>query len=844
MSELIKGWAQWFRDRPDREHEITLNRFFISIAILVFTLFFMPVGDTALAARAISVVYLVAATLLLGHLLYEPGISNARRIIAMVVDLVLLSCGLAIGQDAVAILYPFYYWIILGNGFRYGEAYLYSATAIGTAGFGVVVLLSPYWQSQPLLSGGLLAGIVILPLYAATLIRSLSRAKEAAEQANRAKSAFLTSVSHELRTPLNAIMGSTDLLRDTTLRRDQRDMVDTIQTASNALLSQINDLLDLSSIESGQIALQIAPFDPLELVGSVKNVGAVQALAKGVQFHLFATGRTPTRLEADARRVREVLINLVGNAVKFTTQGSVTLSIDCVFDGGSPFLVLEVSDTGIGMSPAEQAVIFQRFTQANSTILNRFGGTGLGLAIVRELVDLQKGRIEVSSRSGEGSAFTVRLPVRLMAEDEPMGSLLTETRVVLLDPLGTVPPETMDDLAATVGAVARATSVDEAMTRIILPAADEIRHTVVLIAGVLHAWPEPEDLERTVTELRTATPAGIFGFDRDTDGFPPIALRRLLTSVVDHTQIADGLSHAMRLTGLDQQSAAGSPAAITRRERGLRILLADDNRVNQKVISRILEAGGHFVKLAVDGQEALDAMDAGGLEFVLMDLNMPGMDGLEATKLYRMMSLDRPHLPIVGLTADATQSAADRAAEAGMDACLTKPVNGPVLLDRIDALYAEYGQPGERQPFRPVVVPDTPPVTQAASAPDADAHVDTAMLKNLETLGGPAFVAAVISDFLTDGSQLLLELREVAATGDVAGYAEKAHALQSGAGNIGVLQVAEFCRSWRPRSSEDLMENGPSVVERIEREFETARSILLRQHARRPLLISDRDAGA
>ena len=184
---IIKEWAAWFRRRPDREHEITLNRAVISLAILIFTLFFMPRGETAFAARLIAVLYLISATLLLAHLLWRPGISTVRRIVAMAVDLVLLSFGLAIGQGSVAILYPFYYWIILGNGFRYGEAYLYSATVAGTLGFLAVILSSPYWQSQPLLSGGLLGGIVILPLYAATLIRSLSRAKEAAEQLRAAR---------------------------------------------------------------------------------------------------------------------------------------------------------------------------------------------------------------------------------------------------------------------------------------------------------------------------------------------------------------------------------------------------------------------------------------------------------------------------------------------------------------------------------------------------------------------------------------------------------------------------------------------------------------------------------
>nr|WP_285292427.1 ATP-binding protein [Aureimonas altamirensis] len=766
----------------------------------------------------------------------------------MAVDLVLLSFGLAIGQGSVAILYPFYYWIILGNGFRYGEAYLYSATVVGTLGFLTVILSSPYWQGQPLLSGGLLGGIVILPLYAATLIRSLSRAKEAAEQANRAKSAFLTSVSHELRTPLNAIMGSTDLLVDTTLRRDQRDMVDTIRVASSALLSQINDLLDLSSIESGRLQLAPVTFDPLELLAGVRDVGAVQARAKDIEFHLFATARTPALLTADERRMREVLINLVGNAIKFTETGSVTLSVDYVDGKGGPSLLFEVEDTGIGMTDDEQAIIFKRFTQANATILNRFGGTGLGLAIVRELVDLQRGHIEVCSRPGEGSLFRVRIPVRKAAEAEaPAGSLLSETKVILLDPSHVYGGEVPAVIQRHSGIAVIAGTVEQAVTQVVLPAPDEIRHRVVLLVEMEPGWPEGADPAQFVAQLRTAAPTGIFGLTRRADGLPAASIRHIVPCIVGEERFGEDLMHAMRLIRRATETASGSHSTIVRREKGLRILLADDNRVNQKVISRILEAGGHYVKVVGNGEEALDAMEAGGIDFVLMDLNMPGMDGVESTKLFRMMSLGRPHLPIVGLTADATKAASDRAVQAGMDACLTKPVNGPALLEQIDLLFAEHGDgaawEGDRRPAAELkLVSETDaPLTRAA---EGDQHVDTAMLKNLETLGGPAFVAAVISDFLTDGSALLLELREVVAAGDVAGYAEKAHALQSGAGNIGVLRVAESCRSWRPKSSEELVEAGPGVVERIEQEFETARSILLRQHARRPLVISDRDQNA
>ena len=413
MSTSFQRWRLWLKNRPDREHEITLNRVVISLGIFIYVWFIMPGGsDQTAEARLIALTYLSSALVLLLHLLVRPGISIIRRLAAIGVDLILLSCGLYAGGEYVTILYPFYFWIILGNGFRYGVRYLYFGTALGAGGFFVVTRTADYWMTNRPLSLGLLAGIVILPLYAATLIRSLSQAREQAEQANQAKTQFLASVSHELRTPLNAVVGMSDLLSDTTLRTDQREMVETVKGSSRALLALIDDLLDFASIEAGKIALNPIPFDLAKVLSEVREIGQMQATAKGLRFNLHVTPRTPLLLVGDERRLREILLNLVGNAVKFTEHGGILVSADGVPDGEVASLRLEVSDTGIGIEDAARTRIFERFTQADETILNRFGGTGLGLAISQQLVRLQGGEITVESTPGKGSTFGFSIPLR------------------------------------------------------------------------------------------------------------------------------------------------------------------------------------------------------------------------------------------------------------------------------------------------------------------------------------------------------------------------------------------------------------------------------------------------
>ncbi|MFD1333449.1 sensor histidine kinase, partial [Methylopila musalis] len=397
--------------RRGDEHEMSLNRLVVGALLVGYCAFTSAWGQYLILASA----YAGGGVLIAAHLAWRPAPAPRRQAFARLFDIGFLSAALHVGGAATAVLYPLYLWIVFGNGFRFGLRALRDGAAIAVVGFAVAVLATPYWRDNPSLAIGLLIGLIALPAYAATLIQKLSRARIAAEEASKAKSLFLASVSHELRTPLNAVIGMTDLLRDTRLDDEQRDMVRTAGDAGRSLLALIDDLLNFSRIEAGRMPSHVTGFDLHQLLAEVRGMLTAQAREKNIRLSLCVTPRTPYRLKGEARQIRDVLLNLAGNAVKFTEAGGVVIGADLVgVEHGRPRVRFQVADSGIGVAPEAQKRIFEAFSQADSSIINRFGGTGLGLAICKQLVEMQGGELRLESEPEVGSTFWFDL---LLEED-------------------------------------------------------------------------------------------------------------------------------------------------------------------------------------------------------------------------------------------------------------------------------------------------------------------------------------------------------------------------------------------------------------------------------------------
>ncbi|HEY9344588.1 MAG TPA: ATP-binding protein, partial [Inquilinus sp.] len=734
----IKRILQQFRARPDSEHEMGYNRVAFCLVIFAYVL----ATDGGWYDLILPTVYLLTGLGFLLHIAVHPQRCPPRRVLAVIGDLGVLSLQLHFGGAGSSVFFPIYLWAILGNGFRFGLNYLHLSMAIGLAGFGAVILTTPFWHNNLSLSLGLLAGIVILPLYAGTLIRKLSKARQVAEEASQAKSMFLASVSHELRTPLTAIIGMGSVLHDTRLDPSQREMTQTVVSAGQQLLTLINDILDFSRIEAGQMTVQAADFDLPSLLAEMRAMVLTQARPKGLHLAIHIDRRVPLRLRGSERHLREIVLNLLGNAVKFTEAGSVVISVRPEAGlGDRPRLRFEVSDTGIGIAPEASTHIFESFRQADTSIMDRFGGTGLGLAICKRLIILLGGEIGVDSTPGIGSTFWFALDFDHAGEAEtrPTVEPIPELGVVAGDvaligrlmPLLTPAADTVETFG----------SIDAALSWPSLGSTD----TAAVLMVDRRALPtDPNQRMRVLAALCSAPSVRSILLDDPAAGDElPRDLKEAFATTMPAEADARSIGIALRIAQAGR--VHGHEATAIRRHtpagRSLSILVADDNRMNQKVLREILTRAGHQVQLVANGEEALDALDVATFDLVLMDINMPVMNGIEAAKLYRFTALDRPHVPIVALTADATPGVAARCAEAGMDACLTKPIEPEKLFIAIDDVLSGHGPATE--PERPPTLPDN--VTALPQA--GPAAVDMCVLDRLEALGGNDFLVELIDDF-------------------------------------------------------------------------------------------------
>ncbi|MFM9917012.1 MAG: CHASE domain-containing protein [Rhizobacter sp.] len=555
---------------------------------------------------------------------------------------------------------------------------------------------------------------------------ALRAATHAAEAASAAKSSFLTNMSHEIRTPLNAVIGLTHLLGHSRLDAEQSAFVGNIQLASRSLMGLINNVLDLAKIETGRTALDVQPFDVPELIDGLAAVFGSQAQAKGLEFNVSLPPGLPRRLQGDALRLGQVLTNLLGNAIKFTERGRVALVVESLGEDASGQLSLRfaVTDTGIGIDPETQGLLFQPFTQADVSTTRRYGGTGLGLSIVRQLAGLMGGLTGVVSRPGQGSEFWITLTLALVddgsLDDRDRGRL----RVLMVDG-GPAAGEPLVSLAAAFGwstdvVESAAAAIDRLRTR----ATGDGPPDIVVLQG--ESTPDPDgwhplldtvaaiDPERRPSTLRIEAVGGMPGFDAA--GRFDSTLRRPLDPATLFNAVDAAVIHrtgdparVIRVTRLEATGVLWLP--------GVRVLVVDDSDINREVASRVLAREGAIVSVAGTGIEALDMLrkSPGDFDVVLMDVQMPGMDGNEATRCLR----NEPGLtglPVIALSAGALLAEKQRALDAGMDDFLLKPLD-PVVLTRTVRLHVERTR---RAPLRVRLRAEPGPASRESAWPRID----------------------------------------------------------------------------------------------------------------------------
>ena len=631
-------------------------------------------------------------------------------------------------------------------------------------------------------SGGAVRTLTDITDYRRTQ-QQLAAAKEAAESGYRSKSAFLATMSHEIRTPLNGVVGMASLLLDTELTPEQRKSVETIQECSDALLELISDVLDFSKLEAGRLDVETRAFNLIELCEAVFNIIEPRARSKNVTLVFAPSAKLPAMIESDSARLRQVLLNLVGNALKFTDSGAVILQALPVGGGGAAGRArFEVTDTGIGISAEAQQRLFNEFTQVEASITRRYGGTGLGLAICKKIVAAMGGEIGVHSEVGKGSTFWFELP--FTASDAAPAPLLQTVPAGLTAAL--IADD--DDARGAVGTLLR----EIGLNVVAGSPPGELAKTQVALVHVHH--PVALDL------IRGKVPAGAGKLQFLGYGFGSLSFSSRNFSMIDGALTPSSVVRALASTGICGNQAA-LPAAAPRTAAvapkrsatSLAILLAEDNAVNQRIASSMLSNMGHTVDIAGNGRDAVAKATLRVYDVIIMDMQMPEMDGLEATRAIRALHGPEGHVPIIAMTANAF--AADRSAcmAAGMNDFLTKPITARKLFDAIEPWASGVTR------SRDAAADDDAADAEPPIDPDL---IDPQQMRMIqEEVGGEVLHELLIS-FWADAGGLLQEL-QLALSGEGPMRASTVlHTLKGAAASLGLIGCSQACEAARTAIAE------------------------------------------
>ncbi|MCG8083394.1 MAG: ATP-binding protein [Candidatus Thiodiazotropha taylori] len=818
-SEFWNRYRDQFNQAPDRESEQSIVRLIIALVMVLYIVYvylYVP-SESASALVPLALLYTLCSLIIIMVIAWKPLVFTVRRTITMSFDVSMITLAMWIGGETTSMLYVFYLWISLGNGFRFGTPSLYFTSTLSTLGFASVILISDFWKQQPVLGIGLLLGLLITTLYVALLLLRIEREKKRAEASSKAKSRFLANMSHEIRTPLNGVVGMTDLLARTPMGLEQREIMSTIQASAETLLNLIEEILDFSKIEAGKVEVRLADQDLSELTDSVISMMKPTADTKGIELNCWIDLDISPVIKTDPKLLRQILINLLNNAIKFTDQGGIVLKVTPYTSGEGedrvPRLMFEVIDTGIGISETQQKRIFEWFEQGDDSATRRYTGSGLGTTITKQLVELLDGTIGLESRLGEGSRFWFQIPA--ITSDNPIDvERFQDARVLLFTDLLSEKQDLLDGLQEWQLDVNVYTNLSEGFLELLNAVKVKEPYDIAILDETHSDLPDEELVhtiraEQSLDDLELVCVTDYSANLQNENRLCHEGFSAVVTTPITPEKVRHVLQYALK-----RKSSSNLPPRIfTSAEHSIakhaRILLAEDNPINQKVVKKILELQGHQIEVVSHGQDAIELLKNETFDLAILDLQMPDIGGIDIIKAYRLMEKQEPVIPFIILTANATREAAEECEAIGVEAYLTKPVRSAHLLDVVKEILG-----GDATEVITDTVIDLP--IRAANQEKSGRILDVDTLKGLESLSkDPHFMSHLADSFLHDSEALMGAMRDAIELHDARRFKDCAHALADNASGIGAYSLMTICASASRIEPSGLNERGIKQMTQI-----------------------------
>jgi two-component system sensor histidine kinase RpfC len=652
--------------RRDVEREQALMRLLLVVSGVLYTVFLAATNrlDSGFYHPVIRLgaSYTIFSIIIIIQTYLYPNGARLRHTIYMLFDVALV-CALLIylGEYGVP-FFAVYLWLTVGNGFRYGYKELILCAISSLIGFLIVVSTTEFWSQELLFT---IMGVILLsiiPLYVSVMLKRLQAEKYNAEQANKEKTRFLANVSHEIRTPLNAVVGFSEILDREVNRVRRAQITRNIRDASASLMTLVEGVLDFSRIESGHVRIEKEAYNLYGLVQSIEGMFSMQAGEGGVRYITDMDISLPPCVCGDIDRIRQILVNLVGNAVKFTSAGEIKVRVSKIrSEGNSERILFEVIDTGIGMSESVQSRIFERFLQADDSVQRRYGGTGLGTSIAKSLVDLMGGEIGIESEENKGSRFWFHIPLIEVLDDQRVTSDTQPNCCVVST------QASQDTLVAALPGLRVFENWNELDSSNVVP-----EECCVIVDYQAIAQDEVHDIARSGRIAGTC----LVAFHENGHKHDDYLRAGFHLVVHSHEYIENVLSYAARI--LDTRTKNNLKEDLSqylKSGKRLRILVTDDCRLNRHVMKAMLDEMNVDSDFAASGPVALEKLRSSEYDLLVLDIQMPGMSGFDVIELYKARNSEHLKIPIIVITGDATADIYDKCDQLGVSRFLLKPVD-------------------------------------------------------------------------------------------------------------------------------------------------------------------------